>query len=314
MQKFLICFAGILIGVVALRAEDAPLNSFSFGTSLRGTDGRLLADDTLDLQFSILMGSPDGPRVFREYHRVISDASGWISVDVGKGNKPLGLFSNIRWTNDRYFLNIALDTSGSKTFVSLTTTQIVVVPVIQVIEKEKTDTPVVEEVFSHFLGEAFEGGLIFHIYKDSAGTEHGLVVSLTDASLGSEWSNISSRFLGTNVNGMNGVQHTQTIMAQPGHLSSAAKICDDYSNGGYSDWYLPAIDELKLLWEAKQKIVKKLQADSQYPGQDLSLFPVLYWSSTEYNADEAMGFDFNTGNRQVSYKYNTNYVRAVRRF
>jgi hypothetical protein len=314
MKKIFILQAVFALFLSPILAEENPVTSFSYSAIARGVDGQLLDDDTLSLQISILTSNATGPRIFREYHKVITNKDGLYSLNVGKGTKPLGLFSNIKWINDQYFLAIALDTSGTNSFQTISTTQIVVLPVVVVKTIKEEEQEVVEEKFSHYLGEPYEGGLIFHIFKDSTGTEHGLVVSYTDVSKGSEWSNVSSRFIGTNQRKMEGDLNTEAILAQDGHANSSAKICSEFSNGGFSDWYLPGIDELKLLWEARLRIVKKKSADSNYPGQDLSLYPVLYWSSTEYNADEAMGFDFNNGTPNVSYKYNSNYVRAVRRF
>jgi hypothetical protein len=34
--------------------------------------------------------------------------------------------------------------------------------------------------FKHYIGEEFGGGVIFHLWKDSKGIEHGLIVDLND--------------------------------------------------------------------------------------------------------------------------------------
>ena len=49
----------------------------------------------------------------------------------------------------------------------------------------------------------------------------------------------------------------------------AAKICADYERGGYDDWFLPSINELKLMYENLKK--RKQGSFSDYS----------YWSSSE---------------------------------
>ena len=43
--------------------------------------------------------------------------------------------------------------------------------------------------FNHYIGEAFGGGVIFHLWKDAGGDEHGLIVATTDTSSSAAWSN-----------------------------------------------------------------------------------------------------------------------------
>jgi serine/threonine protein kinase len=80
----------------------------------------------------------------------------------------------------------------------------------------------------------------------------------------------------------------------------AIKKCQNFSAGVFSDWYLPNIDELKLLYKSKNKIG--------------NFADYSYWSSTEYGGDAAWFFDFGFGVAFTSNKVNPYYVRAVRAF
>jgi len=62
-----------------------------------------------------------------------------------------------------------------------------------------------------------------------------------------------------------GVANAATLVAIPGDNYPAAEYCDALSEGGYTDWYLPAHDELLAGWGAL----------------GLGFFPNFYWSSTE---------------------------------
>jgi serine/threonine protein kinase len=114
------------------------------------------------------------------------------------------------------------------------------------------------------IGQKHQGGIIF--YLDNSG-KHGKVC--TESDLGSfDW-------------------------------DSAMKECQNLNLNGYSDWYLPSIDELKLLYNQKHII----------PG--LSSY---YWSSSEGDNDTAWGQLFTNGIKTKVNKVGTDDVRAVRAF
>ena len=46
-----------------------------------------------------------------------------------------------------------------------------------------------------------------------------------------------------------GQANTQTIVKVLGAGSYAAQLCNDLTQGGYSDWFLPSKDELDLMYE-----------------------------------------------------------------
>lgn len=161
----------------------------------------------------------------------------------------------------------------------------------------------------HYLGEAYEGGKIFFI--DGAGT-HGLIARTVDDMDSIKWSNVSSTLIGYSAQYVNdGQKNITAIINQPGHTTSAAKVCDTLTtyDGGtpYSDWYLPAINELKILWE-----------NQQYVG-DFSNF-YYYWSSTEAYYSNAYMISFiNWGGYDYFESTSKNQwdwlgVRCIRKF
>ena len=166
---------------------------------------------------------------------------------------------------------------------------------------------------SHYIGELFGGGIVFWV--DNTG-EHGLIVSLVDLSASWDWSNITGTQIGpTAESTWNGQGNSAAIMGQTGHANSAAKLCDDYSNvdygtGIYSDWYLPAIDQLCLIYHARYILNKNIEGVT---GANI-LGDVYYWSSTEYGIGSAWYYFFGYGRTASGFKYAYNWVRAVRAF
>jgi hypothetical protein len=88
--------------------------------------------------------------------------------------------------------------------------------------------------------------------------------------------------------------------------------------GGFSDWYLPSIQELSMLWNNSFTVVKSL---SQISGAS-QLASADYWSSSEFSqsysnvyGNNAWWISFESGRDSFDGgKGNTNYVRAIRAF
>ena len=99
-----------------------------------------------------------------------------------------------------------------------------------------------------------------------------------------------------------GQQNTADIVAQTGNVAatSAAVYCDEYTYGGFSDWFLPSKDELNELY-LNQVVI----------GGFLSS----YYSSSSEASNEAFWFQsFIDGNPNTPYKNNAYYIRPVRSF
>jgi hypothetical protein len=167
--------------------------------------------------------------------------------------------------------------------------------------------------FTHYIGEVFGGGVVFNLWKDAQGVEHGLIVDTTDLSASQVWSNMYATIIGTSAQSIwDGLSNSNAIVAQAGHTSSAAALCLNSTNGGQSDWYLPSIQELNMLWNSYYTVARSL---SQISGAT-QMQVAGYWSSSEYDFFNNLGFyfDFSSGPVSVASKYNTYYVRAVRAF
>ncbi len=166
----------------------------------------------------------------------------------------------------------------------------------------------------HYIGEFYGGGII--IWIDHTG-QHGLICSLTDLSTGTEWSNITSVLIGTATSDWDGQTNTTEIINQPGHLTSAAQICNDYINpdygtGIYTDWYLPSVTELKHIRNHFYELNKALDTDADISTQILS--KTEYWASREASNVYVHLFSFDNAAANTMLKTELYYVRAVRRF
>lgn len=158
------------------------------------------------------------------------------------------------------------------------------------------------------IGQSYQGGKLAYIFVSGdpgfvVGQTHGLIAAPTNQSTSVEWG-----CQGTGISGANGTllgtgyQNTIDIMAGCATAGIAARLCGDLVIGVYSDWYLPSLSELNILFI--NRVAIGIPANS------------MYWSSTEYagGASHAMRESFGDGNQNIGGKSELFSVRAIRSF
>ncbi|PCE66348.1 DUF1566 domain-containing protein [Sediminicola luteus] len=124
------------------------------------------------------------------------------------------------------------------------------------------------------LGDLHEGGIIF--YLDETG-EHGLVCAMEDQHFEVYWGCETAAIDGADGKEIGaGAQNTLDIADRCKGTEFAAELCIDYESGGFDDWFMPSIDELKVLSLNKDLVDEALEKNSGKTIDDAE-----YWSSTE---------------------------------
>ena len=98
------------------------------------------------------------------------------------------------------------------------------------------------------VGQAYQGGIICYLSSPTT----GLIIATSDfpnppadLTWGCRGQGVSTSLaIGT------GQSNTNNILAACGTRPIAASLCDNYSSGGYSDWYLPSRAELATAFSA----------------------------------------------------------------
>jgi hypothetical protein len=132
------------------------------------------------------------------------------------------------------------------------------------------------------------------------------------------------------------------VEAALGASYEAAVFAEGLTIGGYSDWYLPAKNELEVLYYflkpstdgnntsygSNANAVSPEPISTNYTssspartsagigfrlGETNAFVNDYYWSSSEVNSNAAFRQGFDIGNQVNGSKFNTYYVRAVRR-
>ncbi len=61
-------------------------------------------------------GSPDGNLAYQENHQAMTNVNGLVSLQIGEGNKEVGEFSGIDWSQGPYFIETQLDVKNTQDF------------------------------------------------------------------------------------------------------------------------------------------------------------------------------------------------------
>ncbi|MDC1025161.1 hypothetical protein OAR04_04475 [Flavobacteriales bacterium] len=170
----------------------------------------------------------------------------------------------------------------------------------------------VDGTCAYAIGDLTQGGIIFYILQAGdigyvAGQLHGLIAATSDQSTSAEWGCNGISISGANGTAIGtGIQNTIAIEAGCTTPGIAADLCANYTDGTYSDWFLPSKDELNQMWL------------NIGPGNALGLgniggFTNNYWSSTENGTNSAYYQNFTHGTGALAKSGNLR-VRAVRAF
>lgn len=190
-----------------------------------------------------------------------------------------------------------------------------------------TQNPYVINAKTHEVGEEYGGGIVFYVYD---GGQHGLIAAKADLLTGQYGDQpgfpwfisiegfVSSGAVGDGLEA--GKMNTSLIVATQMSYNNqffnqssqdfAAKACVSYLSTDaneiiYGNWYLPSKYELNLLYMSMENVAT------------LNLSPDYYWSSTEYDKDNAWYQNFYDGTQdygESSKGYGYPHVRPIRSF
>lgn len=159
-----------------------------------------------------------------------------------------------------------------------------------------------EPEFPNTLGEFFQGGY----YGGSitiGGVDYYLICSGLDGQTLTQWKTSTTSTPGSGDTN-DGYQNTMAQIANSAINHPAANFCNELSLNGYSDWYLPSINELLVLYSNRGALAAA--------GADFN--STLYWASNEVAYDKAQQIIFPGGHTYYhTTKTKTYLARAIRR-
>ncbi|HBS87447.1 MAG: hypothetical protein A2W91_00725 [Bacteroidetes bacterium GWF2_38_335] len=299
---------------------QVPPQAFNYSSVIRGNDGQALPNKDVSLRLTIISGSSTGTEVYQETHFTTTSQIGVINLEIGHGTVVSGVFSEINWGADNYYLQIELDDDGGSDYQMMGTAQFLSVPYALYcgngVGSDSSSTDELQTISisndtifltsggfielprpQFYVGKDTLGGIVFFVYEIN-GQQHGLIVSKTEST--AQWQNPISLVNANRTD--DGAYNTNLLTNSP------AKIWVESLGAG---WYLPSIDELSLLWHNRFLVNKSLREGSY------TLLPAksVYWTSTEDLLESAFRFDVAGGHGAYSsQKTDVFSVRAVRMF
>ena len=289
----------------------------SYQAVIRNTNNALVSNQAIGMQISILQTTATGTAVYVETQTPTTNANGLVSLEIGAGTAVAGTFASINWTAGPYYIKTETDPNGGTNYTITGTSQLMSVPYAF---HAKTAESVTGPANKHYVGELFGGGIVYYVYDNGA---HGLIASLEDLDGGNgvAWSGNTSTLIGSAAKSYyDGASNTAAMVAQDATPNKAGTLCNSYTGGGFTDWYLPSNWELHLLYNAAFVISDKLANDGDnttqplHPENAAPTYYGRYWSSNEENSTSAWNYSFYDEYMNYISKSSTYRVRAVRAF
>lgn len=329
-KRYILPTTYFLLLFLSIAAHAQAPEGFNYSAIVRDNIGNPLSNQPVSFRFSIIRGNVTGTVAYSETHNTITDQMGQVSLIIGNGSVISGVFANIEWGGDAYFLKVELDKTGGSSYVEMGISQFLSVPYalyakragsggggngeinisagnnITLTGSGTEEDPYVLNEKVHYVGEYYGGGIVFYVYDNG---RHGLIASLIDQDPAIQWYNSVKRYTNTSGDGIgSGEMNTALIIALQTNDEPmgnfAAKLCADYSvivdGESFGNWYLPSKYELAILF-MQRDLVENFNSD-------------YYWSSTELSSVSAWCQDFSTGVVSNLTKSFPLGVRAIRSF
>ncbi|MBT8144484.1 MAG: cadherin-like beta sandwich domain-containing protein, partial [Gammaproteobacteria bacterium] len=211
-----------------------------------------------------------------------------------------------------FTVNGTPETSGvASNPVSLGTTSTAIDIVVAAEDGVTTQTYTVVITPSFLVGETGPGGgLVFYLEPSTiaGGTGRGTVgleAAASDHVTQEPWGCEGTTVPGADATAIGtGQQNTTDTLAGCGVRPIAASVADDFTGGGFDDWFLPSEEELNLMYTNLHDQPAPLGGFSN----------VFYWSSSELSSTTASFQFFNDGSQGANFKDLALRVRVARAF
>ena len=257
---------GGLFQAVGQQGTSAIPNKFNYQTIVRDTSGHLVINQPVGMRLTLQRG-PQMNNLYTETHQVTTNSSGLLTTTIGTGQPIQGSMDSIDWSLGNVFVKTEIDMAGGSNYSLVSSRELLSVPYAmharsanvpglpgpqgpqgpRGIPGENAQGSNQIECCGQglYIGKYHQGGLIFCL--DST-RQHGLIVYPEPIWPGNLniWSH-SNCPITTSITCGSGLQNTMNIVSQCADTMSYAIFCSNFVFDGYSDWYLPSLQECELI-------------------------------------------------------------------
>jgi len=159
------------------------------------------------------------------------------------------------------------------------------------------------EFFYHIGGIGQAGGIVF--YDKGSYSDGWRYLEVSGQNFTGVWAAYRYSVSGTSNDIGRGKSNTAMIvdeLSSQNDTSKAGLRCYNLKLGNYSDWFLPSMDELQLIY------------DNLHLNKTGELQSRFYWSSSKAGTTSVSGINFSNGSRAASEQDQTHLFRAIRSF
>jgi pimeloyl-ACP methyl ester carboxylesterase len=118
----------MFIWVLGANVSAQIPEKMSYQSVIRNVNNKLVTNQTVSIQISILQGSANGLTVYSEIQSAKTNTNGLITIEIGSGKTIDGDISNINWSKGPYFLKTEIDPDGGINYSITGTCQLLSVP------------------------------------------------------------------------------------------------------------------------------------------------------------------------------------------
>lgn len=248
-MKTLVTCILLFIGTMQIKAQSR--NAFPYQAVLRDSLSRIISNQAVSIRFSILDSGSTSTIVYQEIQSTTTNVLGLINLNIGQGSVTAGSFNSINWASGSKYLKLELDVNGGSNYTLFGNTQLLSVPYALHANSSTTTNG------GHYIGEQYGGGIVFYVYDNG---QHGLIAATSD--LRGIVGGLYDSLLYWSYTGptptpggiLGGYKNTIAMYPHSGNNSDPVRECFRYINPTgimFGDWYLPSIDELRLLYSQR---------------------------------------------------------------
>lgn len=179
----------------------------------------------------------------------------------------------------------------------------------------------------HYVGELYGGGIVVGVWVEG-GDEKVLIAALQDGTSTSQvfpnpptasplvsWSAYTTTLANATslYDGRSNYSKARSLYGFTVYALTRAAVDIDTVPGGYIDWYLPSLYEMKMVYDAAAVINRTLKQDNNFKFDAKNPGTARYWTSTEANSTDAWLLDYSTNGTFVLQSKTTEArIRPVR--
>src|SRR6056297_2776999 len=112
MKRIIQSLGVLAFMLIALAGYSQAPDAFNYQAVLRDASGEIIADESVDMRFSIRTGSENGTVQYQESATLQTNQFGLVNHAVGTGTVISGTVNGVSWGSGDKFLQVELDNGG----------------------------------------------------------------------------------------------------------------------------------------------------------------------------------------------------------